>query len=331
MLGALPGIRGIRSALVGGYLWIVFFWLLLDPSLGEGDFEADPYQSAHHLGNEIGPVALGLGATFVAYLIGTFMNEIRGVLSRLYLNARRSAGATQTAEERELIAERQRERRRQAWTRLRGYLASLSPVGRRDKAERKEKPRRGPEQVPTLTIEAAGAAMEIAVGGINSLTRAAAEVLELNKSVQALVRSLSEIRIEPYKPYLSNQGVLAVERYLSEILPERSNENSPGVADVISDFPVIRARLIHPSAETVSEVDRLRAEADFRSAIAPPLLALVVLLACAVSAWWLATLPILATLLMTARTKRRECGDLMADALARRVVEAPSVEIHNAG
>jgi len=310
--------------LAGGYLWIVFLWLLLDPTLGEGDFNADPYQSAHHLGNEVGPVALGLGATFAAYLIGTFMNEIRGVLSRLYLSARSTAGAPQTTKEREQLKERRRERRRETWGRLRRALALLSPG-----------PWQGGEkvgtqvdfgQLPVLTLRAVGTGFEMVVVAVINFTRALGATFDLSPAIRSVVRSLSEIRIEPYKPYLSNQGVLAVERYLAETLPRNPMENLPGVADVISDFPVVRARLIHLSAETVNEADRLRAEADFRSAITLPLFALVLLLACVVSAWWLATLPILVTLLMTARSKRRECGDLMADALAQGVVEAPSVE-----
>lgn len=323
MLGALPGIREIRSALAGGYLWILFLWLLLDPSLGEGDFDAQPYQSADHLGDVIGPAALGISLTFAAYLIGTFMNEIRGFLSKLYLEARQSAGVSPSPEERAQIAERERMRGRVALTRLRALLSGSSRTVEKESTEKtKQQPSRN---VPVLTIEVAGAAVEIALSGMNRLVAALGRAASVNESVLQMARALSEIRIEPFKPYLSNQGVLAIERYL-ERSQEEGHANHLGVADVISDFSVIRARLIHLSPDTVNEVDRLGSEADFRSAIAPPLLAIVGVLVCGVSPWWLAALPVLVMLLMTARAKRRESGDLIADSLARNVIEAPSVE-----
>lgn len=96
------------------------------------------------------------------------------------------------------------------------------------------------------------------------------------------------------------------------------------MADVIADFPIIRTRLIHKSPDTVSEYDRLTAEADFRSAIVPPLLAIIVVFVDEVSFLWGLAGILLLVLLATARQKRREAGDILADTLG--VVEAPCLE-----
>lgn len=96
---------------------------------------------------------------------------------------------------------------------------------------------------------------------------------------------------------------------------------------MIADFPVIRNRLIHSSAATVSEIDRLYAEAEFRAAIVLPLAFIGGLVCFEVSWWWALTGPLLLALSITARARRREAGDLMADALSQGVVKAPSVEL----
>jgi hypothetical protein len=95
------------------------------------------------------------------------------------------------------------------------------------------------------------------------------------------------------------------------------------VADVIADFPIVRTRLIHESPDTVSEYDRLRAEADFRSAIVLPLLAIIILFAFEISWHWGLAAGLLLILLGTARQKRREAGDILADALG--IVDAPCI------
>jgi hypothetical protein len=142
-----------------------------------------------------------------------------------------------------------------------------------------------------------------------------------NEWINSVVRRLSSIRVEPYRPFVSEQGVSAIERYLNQ---KQSSDEGPTIADVIADFPVVRTRLIHASPDTVSEYDRLRAEADFRSAIFIPLAGILAILVIKVSPLWAAALLPLVIVLGTARAKRREAGDILADALG--VVDAPSNE-----
>jgi hypothetical protein len=324
VLGALPGIREIRSALAGGYLWIVVLWLALDPGLGESDFDIEPYRSAHHLGDEVGPVALGVAITFAAYLIGTFFNEARGVLARLYLRARQSASTgPEAVAGSEEATQRRRRRRREA---LSGALPERRP--HLPSKRRDARPRRSDQALANwinqLILEMALFGAQLGGAAVTASSVFAEAAFELNEAIQrgvnSFVRRLISIRIEPYRPFVSEHGVKAIERYLRQQVPQ----GQLAVADVIADFPIIRTRLIHRSPDTVSEHDRLRAEADFRSAIFFPLLGIIAILVIKVSwLWAAATLPLL-ILISTARAKRREAGDILADLLG--VVEAPCVE-----
>jgi hypothetical protein len=335
VLGALPGLREIRSALAGGYLWIAFFWLALDPVLGRGDFTDSPYRSAHHLGNELGPVALSVGITFAAYLIGTFINEGREVAGRLYLRARQSAGASPAAwQRRELIDETER-------------VASETRKALRDLFMGPENPTDSPEQDGSRPAEAKSRlvlrvqeslailnrSIPLLVGLPMTLIRLPVALsMKLTEWTERLIfaglRRLIAGRMQPYRPFLSEHGVQSAERYIAgkkRELPGRELE----VADVIGDFPVVRTRLIHRSPDTVSEYDRLRAEADFRTAIVPPLMAIAGFFAWKVSHWWILSWPLLLTLLLTAQVRRREAGDILADVLG--IVDAPSAEPRSSG
>jgi hypothetical protein len=332
MIAALPGIREIRSALAGGYLWLFLFWLLLDPSLGEADFAAEPYQSAHHLGELLGPVALGVATTFAAYLLGTFVNEGRNVMSRLYLYARQSENFTpdvarsrlsQRLDNRRnaLVRRRLRRIKRKSYTR-KAFERSWIFTHYRAAA------------VPSYVVKVPVAFMAV-FERLSSFTASLADslgfafalpLIVLEVAGLALLRSIIAMRAEPYKPFLTRRGVSALETYLESLAPSGTDGVLPGVADVISDFSVIRTRLIHASVDTVSEVDRLAAEAEFRSAIVAPLILVVGLLAIDTSLWWLLLWPMLLTLLSAARERRRESGDLLVDALCQDVVTSPSID-----
>jgi hypothetical protein len=331
LFAALPGIREIRSALAGGYLWILFAWLLLDPSLGKSNFRAGPYQSAHHLGHEVGPVALSVGATFVAYLIGTVFNECRNLFARTYLKTRRTIGQEPESKRAEALARVQQQNRAQRarWEeRMKTIVDRL--LGETNTPDQLS----GDGGNKQDLIEAIVLGVANVLGAVivlpSVLLRGASllffKFLELNEAWAAwILRLVVSARIEPYKPFLSAQGVEAIKRYLSKVA--RDPSDGPTIADVIADFPVIRNRLIHSSAATVSEIDRLYAEAEFRAAIVLPLAFIGGLVCIEVSWWWAFTAPLLLALAITARARRREAGDLMADALSQGVVKAPSVEL----
>lgn len=335
MIAALPGLREIRSALAGGYLWLLFLWLLLDPALGRSDFIGEPFRSARHVSEALGPVAKGVATTFVAYLIGTFVNEGRNVTTRLYLYARQSEDFTPDVASsrisRRLEERRRLKSRRHPWTVSRkSFVRELiedSPSFRTSRLQ----PR------PPLVLRAAVRVVELfeefgsMLGAFarGASTLVVAPIIVVEVAGLALLRAIIAMRAEPYRPFLTQRGVSALEKYLESLVLPRASESLPSIADVITDFPVIRARLLHTSMDTVNEVDRLTSEAEFRSSIVAPLTFLLVLLAVNTSLIWLLLWPVLLTLLSAARERRREAGDLLVDALRQGVVRSPSIDAYS--
>ena len=98
------------------------------------------------------------------------------------------------------------------------------------------------------------------------------------------------------------------------------------------EFGLIRRRLIGIEPESLSEIDRLRSEAELREAIAVPLVALALVTGVRVHGipatvgLVAAGLTLAALLFGQARLRRREAGDALVDALVIRRVEAPVVD-----
>jgi hypothetical protein len=95
---------------------------------------------------------------------------------------------------------------------------------------------------------------------------------------------------------------------------------------IIQELDLASTRLIGEQPELFSTVDRLRAEAEFRFAIAPPLLALGLLLATTEHVLWLAMVIAVAVLGWQGMRRRTEANDVVADSLLLGRVEAPILE-----
>ena len=68
----LPGLRDLRTPLAAGYLWLLFGWLLVEPSLpSPGDELTGVTASISRLIDEVGGTAVGVGISFAAYVLGT--------------------------------------------------------------------------------------------------------------------------------------------------------------------------------------------------------------------------------------------------------------------
>ena len=314
-------------------MWIVFCWLLLDPRLGKGDFDGEPYSSAHNLGNEIGPVALGVAISFVAYLIGTGANELRGLVSRAYIQARQSTTPSLGDDKRQHAVDGQAKASesgswRQSWATWKGRKTSAPPEeASPPKASLGSALQRQLETVNQLL----GPAMRTAAKALSQAAGILVGSAAIGETLGAwIARQLIKAGADPYRRYLPKRAVASLDRYLKDVTPS-GDDNRPDAADVIADFPVLRMRLIHHSPDTASEVDRLNGEADFRSAIVLPLLAIAAVFAVEVSLLFLLAWPLLLALRMTARQRRYEAGELMVDALSQRLIQAPCVEAYLAG
>jgi hypothetical protein len=89
----MPGIRELRTPLAAGYLWLLFAWLLVEPSVPSSREElTGAAASIVRLTDEGSIVALGAGISFAAYLVGTvYVGVLRAPRAALRWRAERSA------------------------------------------------------------------------------------------------------------------------------------------------------------------------------------------------------------------------------------------------
>ncbi len=101
--------------------------------------------------------------------------------------------------------------------------------------------------------------------------------------------------------------------------------------DIFSELPYVASRMIGKEPELFAAQDRLESEAEFRTAIVPPLFGLTVVVAIEASGPWWAVVAALGCLLaiLVARSSfvsRRERNDLLIDSWFQGRVETPTWE-----
>ncbi len=79
----LPGLREIRAPVVSGYLWLVFFYLLLHDDLPTRATAAPAVQPLFQLGDRLSVVGIATVASVAAYLVGSAMQEVLMLVGRL--------------------------------------------------------------------------------------------------------------------------------------------------------------------------------------------------------------------------------------------------------
>jgi hypothetical protein len=82
LASAIPGLREIRAPLVAGYLWLIFAWLVVDPSLPLAQNTAGPVHSLVELANVVGGVATAAAVSVGAYLIGAVSASVTDEVAR---------------------------------------------------------------------------------------------------------------------------------------------------------------------------------------------------------------------------------------------------------
>jgi hypothetical protein len=99
------------------------------------------------------------------------------------------------------------------------------------------------------------------------------------------------------------------------------------VKDLVRYLPVMPLRLLgDPQVRDIyGEFDRNRAEAEFRGAVAFPLLGLLVVLAVRSSPWWVLGVTGPALLLLDALNSATAAADLLAESIRARAAESPAL------
>jgi hypothetical protein len=100
------------------------------------------------------------------------------------------------------------------------------------------------------------------------------------------------------------------------------------LGEMMDDLDLVKTRLLEEHKEVFSVSDRLNSEGDLRFAVIPPMILLAGVIAHEAWIWWLFPVFLVPILLigLQAWARKRRGGDVLADALSLRLVEAPAAE-----
>jgi hypothetical protein len=295
----LPGLRDLRTPLAAGYLWLLTAWLLVEPSLPERDEASGVLQSILRIGEVLGPIASAVALSFVAYLVGVLSLGLGQVVT-MGLTLRRIGRARRHIRpSRENIAE-VRAQFEAATARSRNFTVTGAS---RQMVEVRVKDRVREESQKLKTV-----------GAMLTLTD---------------IDSIFDDRSVPLRAGLPvDKADLGAERLLPTDVGRSGWRRILAAvsAQALREFDLLPTRLMGDSPEIFAEVDKTRAEAEFRLGIVPPLLALVLVGCIKVSWFWAFAFPALGLLLVTGLIKRREAGDQLAQAIQLGKVDPPVLE-----
>lgn len=269
----LPGLRDLRAPLSAGFIWLFVIYLAVAP------LPADPHGligSVDDLRNELGPVAQTAALTFVAYVLGSFVQAIVSIVvgvlrpaparvSRLTIlsNIAQVSGRSRAFES---------ELRDVAHTAAREALSRLETRG--------------------IDLPAGLATLDWArsVAKAPPVWRIAhVDVSPIGASDEAehdIARKLMMHEVDRNKEAITELFGVDGDRFEHAVTESGASHVSwlaglfaPLLADRLrGELEQIRTRLLVDQPELFSKVDRLQAEAEFRAAIAPALVGVAAVL-----------------------------------------------------
>ncbi len=355
LANALPGFRDIRAALVAGYLWLIFGWLLLGETL-EARVEAPYLREIVDLANAAGAlwtaVAVGVGA----YLLGLVSRDVSRVLVRL---------TRQVLSVRWEVAEAAVSRRREERLAKRTNVEREGRAGSRAATSRPQRTTRDEPSHPRHSSKSAQGLLGVLLRQFEVLGQAVAQLVAaigaglipgVGRIGEALVRG-SEVTADQFLPTRVRLSLDRSDPIIRQLVEDRARQafiprdeasgESPraGVDDLGSketnkiDSQAVRQRtaietaledlteglrreldlpatlLVGEQPELFAEADRVRAESELRSAVVPPLIAMAALLSADASPWWAIALIPILQLLVQSVRREDDARRLIGSAL----------------
>lgn len=284
LMNLLPGLREVRPPLASGFIWLFLAWLLILDSNVEPANEGGIVGAVYTLlstSNTIGAIA---AITFLAYILGTVSEVLFSTLSTALLDA---------------------------WSAVTGEVRSMrrsreSTEGLSQRKRQQQDVTRALDIAESLTL-----GRWVTPRGATRLAQVARRIGEkARKREQELERRARDAQIKPREV---NLGSLA--KWRGKDVPGNTAEYITLQGALAQDIPQNANQIQEQMPARFSSYDRLRGEADFRLAIAPPIATTSIILGFQESLLWL--LGLLATLLLHrgAWKKAREAGDLIAEVM----------------
>lgn len=357
LAAAVPGLREVRGPLIAGYLWLLVAWLVVKPEPDLAD-ATGLLASVVDLADTVGPVATAAGVSVAAYLIGALQQGLIGLFQNLHGNSAEliRVWLRQARERQEYDKKFKPEGSglRGHWraryvradaieTQLRESLAnmrdSLEPEALADRPQ--PHPTRAAfhglwKMLPKPRRRQPGPSR--ATAGMRE--RRQEDVDELSNLLAALhsdpdrVKKRMHYLVVSHLPSDNFPKAREAARRLEQVLP---NINSRRYGEIFRDLDDLKedfwkelsrpqSLLLGTKPELFAEADRLKAEADFRTAVVPPMYGLIVLLAANVSGWCLALIVAPYVLGRQAEVNGGRAFSLVLDAVTQRKVPSPALE-----
>lgn len=316
----LPGLRELRAPLAAGYLWLLAAWLTAEPYLPSRSEATGLLKAMLELEDAISAVGVAAVLSFAAYLVGSISETVFGVLQRI---------SPIEALARVVTAPRRwwRSFAKAIGASLVGQPISRSPnlanllVPDPPRDYFTERGERALRDVVHARYEDLDEQLERRGLDIRALLEGKSLEVPAIDEVFNFVRWRDERDTTPEGLLREGVDSLAPEQRLRREIAWR----------VVRDFGLMRTRLLGTEQELFSVIDRLRAEAEFRAAVVPPLAALVVIGVVRGSWWALLAVPSLMILWRQRTHRLEESGDTLLDLLALGRVQSPALERLDAG
>lgn len=324
----LPGLRDVRAPLAAGYLWLVAAWVVFEPALPERTTAKGAVASLYRGGGVLSVLGRGIALSFAAYLLGSLSSNTLTPRLRRFLP--KAWGASD---------------RFDRW--MTAPRVSLSPQAR---AALDQVVRPSQEQLTSsLALSGRGPDEFLKEFLDDQLDDQLIEEPEKDPRVKRSSRRrvwrgvLERVRRsarDKRAGYVGGGGragpVLGWDTQSEDpkaFFNQRIDRREAILAwAVLQDLKVVATtRLLGHDQALYSAVDRHRAEVEFRLAVIPPLLVLVISLGARADLWLLALLALLGVILArglfgNAVESERTANEILLDSMADRRVRSPTLE-----
>jgi hypothetical protein len=309
----LPGFRDVRAPLAAGYVWLLALYLAVEPSLPSREHARGVWASLVTLKDELTALGAGVALSFIAYLVGSISEALVGSAARIPQWWRRALAHPRTPRA-------MRDPGRAISKRLR--LSTSPPSTHR--ARRVPYGDKGAEAL----AEVVNRRLVLLDGAL------------MRRGVMLNTAGI------PYTPWYRNHPMGLIQNFVSEAMsPSTAPSREPVLGSrsvrsearellrkpfcdaVAAELGLTPTRLLGNEPELFSIVDRLRAEAEFRFALAPPLLGLAFVLGWRAT-WWSAVIAATSALILVlqGRARMRQFNDALLEALRVDRTRSPTLD-----
>lgn len=295
----VPAVREVRGPLAAGYLWLACGWLLFESAIPSRHSEV-LYERIAALADAVGPIGWAVTASIAAYLTGSLIQSgLRLAWRRLTMRLRPLRIDESQSCRFEEIAESDDVRD------IETILLIADPF----------------QEASLHRLLRSDRSLSVAIWEI-----ADRELLESFRELQITIErirgragknAVASFSMHARTPRVSLSGRGGErELVIPHLMPSR---------DLLAQSSLLETRLLEVAETTGAKVERLHAEADFRIAIFPPLIALILIFAAGASPLWLAGLLVPVALAVQGMALSDRAIEELLDALRART-QTPELE-----